>query len=193
MKLLDLLYIYDATIDFAEDRDDASLTIAHTGNLVDLVNKLTGLVSEGTFFRRGVVTTHGYPGNIILNSGGKIGDLIDASGIRKRCEGRNLHRLFLYPGARLYFNGCEVGAEPGGKEFLTTAAQIFLCGLGGTAFAMTSNGHPFPLPFINSGHVVHFGGGVVSTTVEAGGSVVPEAPIDWPDPPGGRDNVGNKI
>ena len=49
MKLLDLLYIYDATIDFAEDRDDASLTIAHTGNLVDLVNKLTGLVSEGTF------------------------------------------------------------------------------------------------------------------------------------------------
>jgi len=188
MGVLDLLYIYDATIDFAENREDADYTIAHKGNLVQLVEKLRDLVAKGISFRRAVVTCHGQPGMIILHD-----DMISAWGLTKRCANQGLERLFPVEGARLSFNGCEVRAEPGGKEFVTTAAQIFLRSRGGTAFAMTSNGDPFPLPLIHSGHVVHFGGGIVSASVAAGGTVIPEPPLVWPDPPNGRDNVGNKI
>jgi hypothetical protein len=188
MPLLDLLYIYDATIDFAEDRGDASLTIAHKGDIVALAKRLSELVDKGASFRRCVFTTHGTPGKILFH-----GDEVDAWGMNKRCGGQGLERLFPLPGSRLYFNGCEVGAEPGGKKFVTAAAQIFLRTAGGTAFAMTSNGHPFPLPFIHQGHVVHFGGGIVSTTVGPGGKEIPEPPVVWEDPPNHRDNVGNKI
>jgi len=193
MALLDLLYIYDATIDFADQRRDASFTIAHTGGLIDLVKRLRELVNNGVSFRRCVVTTHGFPGKIVLGSGGRNGDVVDAWGLNKRCVGQELHRLFPLPNSRLYFNGCQVGAEPGGKEFVTTAAQIFLRLWGGTAFAMTSNGYSFPIWFIHNGHVVHFSGGIVSTTVGPCGVVIPDPPIVWPEPPNHRDNVGNKI
>ena len=190
MPLLDLLYIYDATISFAEDRNDASMTIAHTSGIVDLATRLRELVDKGTTFRRCVVTTHGYAGHI--QWGGK-NEWVDAWGLDKRCARQSLHLLFPFPDSRLYFNGCEVGAEPGGKEFITAAAKIFLRNLGGTAFAMTSNGHPFPLPFWGKGHVVHYGGGIVSTRVGPGGIVIPDTPLQWKDPPNHRDNVGNKV
>src|SRR4051794_10748965 len=141
-----LLFIYDDTIDFAEERGDADVTIAHKGNLVSLVARLRELVDKRKTFQRAVVTTHGYPGHIFLGK-----DDIDAWGLRKRCADQGLHALFPTADARLYFNGCEVGAEPGGLEFVTTAAQIFLRSLGGTAFAMTSNGHLMPIPFWHKG------------------------------------------
>lgn len=188
MPILDLLYIYDATIDFAEERDDASMIIAHKGDIVALAKRLSEIVASGTGFRRCVFTSHGYPGHILLN-----GDAVDAGGLRRRCSGLGLHKLFPWPGASLYFNGCEVGAEPGGKAFVTAAAQVFLQSVGGTAMAMTSNGHPFPLPYIHKGHVVHFGGGIVSTTVGPTGIIMPEPEFKWEDPPNHRDNIGNKI
>jgi hypothetical protein len=190
MPNLDLLYIYDATIDFAEERDDASMTIAHKGDIVALAKILRDLVDKGNAFRRCVFTTHGAPGNILFN-----GDQVDAGGLTKRCAGQNLHLLFPHPASRLYFNGCEVGAEPGGKKFVTTAAQIFLRAAGGEAFAMTSNGHPYPLPWFHKGHVMHIGGGVVSTQVGPGGTVIPDPPPVVQTGYGRfqRDNVGNKI
>lgn len=92
------------------------MTIAHKGNFVALVEKLRDLANNGFAFRRCVITTHGYPGRIKFGSDG-----VSAGGLRNRCAGQGLDRLFLFPNSRLYFNGCGVGAEPGGKEFVTAA------------------------------------------------------------------------
>ena len=61
MPLLDLLYISDATISFAEDRNDASMTIAHKSGIVDLATRLRELVGKGTTFRRGHDPWHARP------------------------------------------------------------------------------------------------------------------------------------
>jgi len=190
MPFLDLLYIYDATIDWAEERSDADITIAHKGTFKELVEKLLGLVDNGFCFRRGVITTHGYPGYLEFAEK----DTVNAAGLTTRCAGRGLHLLFPMQGSRLYFNGCEVGAEPGGRDFVTTAAKIFLRTSGGTAYAMTSNGYRSLLHFIYPGHVFHYGGSVISTRVGPGGVVIPDGALyHWDDPPSYRDHIGNKF
>jgi hypothetical protein len=161
MPFLDLLYVYDARIDFTGPRNEADFTIAHKGSGSQLVTKLRRLIDEKYVFRRMIVTTHGYPGAI------KIGfDTIYANDLKTHFANQGLERLFLTPGGHLLFNGCQVAAEPGGGAFLLTAAQIFFRLSGGTASGWTSNGHQ---NYIIPSHVQHWAGAVVSVNVAPGG------------------------
>ena len=164
MQFLDLLYIYDANINYAGPRDDADFTIAHKGTKAQLATKLRRLVSEGYAFRRMLVTTHGQPGSIKIG-----GDWIDPDDWETRFGHQGLERLFLFPGSVLMFNGCEVGREPGGGAFLLAAAKVFLRLGGGTASGHTTNGHQ---NYINPGHVLHWSGAVVSVNVAPGGNYI---------------------
>jgi len=165
MPFLDMLYVYDANIDYAGDRDDADFTIGHKGPPHQLPPKLRRLVDEGYIFRRMVVTCHGYPGAIKFGT-----DTLYPSNLINLFANQGFEKLFMFPGSRIMFNGCEVAAEPGGVAFLLTAAKIFLRLGGGTASGSTSDGHQFPIPWVHEGHLVHFSGGVVSVTVAPGGN-----------------------
>lgn len=195
MALHDLLFIYDATADFAPlSRDDADVTIAHTGNWSDLVADLKSRADDGHVFKRCVFTTHGAPGSIFLGDGTakekppkfKAGS-VGASGFTKHAD-KGLCRLFPFPNARLFFNGCEVGAEPGGREFLYAAASTWLKLSGGSAFAFTNNGYNL----FGSAHVLHSFGTLVTATVGPGGQTVQPTPVVWPDDPRGGRLVGGQ-
>jgi hypothetical protein len=195
-RMLDMLHVYDATVSELHERRDADHVIRLKGGGFDLSQALKKLVDQGYTFKRAVITSHGKPGKIELDR-----NHIDAERLRELFANKGYEALFPKR-ARIYFNGCNVGEEPGGLAFMTAAAQIFLRRAGGTAFGMTSAGVfvdgllgalVLPLGVVSLGHVVHLGGKIVSVTVGPGGSIVPEAPVVWPDPPNHRDNVGSKI
>jgi hypothetical protein len=82
----------------------------------------------------------------------------------------NLNYQNLCPvSTRLYFNGCNVAAEPGGHEFLRAMAQAFLRNAGGSVFAHTSVGFGFPEI---GGHTIHFWGDTVTLYIARGGRVI---------------------
>jgi len=188
MSSLDLLYVYDATIEYIEEREDADWIVKSYGRIDALAKQLQDLADSGKTFKRCIITTHGIPGHLKLH-----GDYVDGWGLMKNCADKGLHRLFP-TASRLSFNGCEVAAEPGGMDFLTAAAQIFLKTAGGTISAWNSNGYLFPLPWIHKGHIVHYSGGTIELTIGPGGVIIPQPEMDlMADPPDHRYNVGNRI
>ena len=144
-----MLHIYDAGDGMiswvARQRTEARhLLGVRDGELSDA---LFNLARAGRQFDRILFMTHGGPGSIWFGNG------FVRAGWWQAERSNNLHRIAA-PGARIYFNGCNVAEGPAGWAFLEAAAELFLTLGGGEAFGQTSVG--FASPF--SGHVNHFWG-----------------------------------
>ena len=70
--------------------------------------------------------------------------------------------------ARIYFNGCNVGADPGGWDYLAAVAEVFLTPGGGQIFAQTSAGFANPI----NGHTVHLWGSTRTIYVDSKGKIL---------------------
>jgi hypothetical protein len=160
--MLKKLYCYDFTSE--EDRDQAALrfrsgdqTIRTMGIMSPdhLVAFFAQLLAESATFDRVLIQTHGSSGCI------KFNDLsIFDTFLKSKFAGKNFHRLFpAY--TRIYFDGCNVAADPFGWDFLEAVGSIFLRLSGGEVFGHTDPGYgiTFDLPFIGGnpigGHTIH--------------------------------------
>jgi len=196
---LDLLYVYDATVSALEDRNDADFTVRVKGGGFVMSQEFDKIIAQGMTYKRAVVTCHGKPGVIRFD-----GNDIDSKRLKELFENKGYDKMF--PGkTRIYFNGCNVGDEEIGLEFLETAGSIFLKRGGGEVFAMDNKGVFFDkvvsgltLPWGGwmHGHVAHPFGTIRSVQVYPGGVVVrdtPPAPTIWSSGPRNPRETGNKI
>ena len=140
--------------------------LAVTGNGSNLLTGLNALVTGRNSFERILFETHGCPGNIFFGIFN-----INASWVLTNMSNHNYQNLCPVA-TRLYFNGCNVGAEPGGRAFLKAMAQVFLKNTGGSVFAHTSIGWEIPLYSSITGHAVHIGGSTITLYVGTGGRVI---------------------
>jgi hypothetical protein len=131
-KHMDLLHIYDPTA--AIERTDADLELAVKGAYL-LSEELDKLLVMELTFKRVVITCHGSPGLIRFD-----GNDCAVEQLKTYFANKQHYRLFPLP-TRMYFNGCQVGAEEKGWQFLETAGKIFLRQAGGTVFAHTTDGY----------------------------------------------------
>ena len=193
MPLRNLLYIYDnsdrvdrsqADGQFSQKDDVYTVSV---GSTQELVNALDKCISDKLTFTHALFQTHGSPGYIYF------GDEKIYAGNLAKLPSKNYQRLFpLY--AVIYFDGCNVAAGDEGYKFLLQAGKVFLLNHGGKTLGWTNLEVGIPGWFpISGGHTVHPFGSIKSIEFGPGGIVVPEAPIVWPEPAHGRDNVGTKI
>jgi hypothetical protein len=119
------------------------------------------LMQAGRTFDRILFETHGAPGQIGFGHEG-----VDAGTLRSLRQ--NGFTTLARPGARIYFNGCNVADGPNGWAFLEAAADLFLNPGGGEIFGQTSLGFANPI----SGHVVHLWGNARRLFVGANGRVI---------------------
>jgi hypothetical protein len=167
-----LLHIYDA--------DDASIVstatsrvvagtrvkLPITGNGSNFLSSLDGLVGGTTKFDKILFETHGSPGQIFFGNAA-----VSYYWVSTNMRGRKYESLC--PGStRIYFNGCNVAAEPGGRLFMENIARIFLLSAGGSVFGHTSLGLEIPIYSWLTGHVVHLTGDTITLYVGSGGKVI---------------------
>jgi hypothetical protein len=129
-------------------------------NVNALVTVLDSLVAAHSQFDRILFETHGSPGIIGFGHQG-----INATWLLAVVphQWANLTT----PGARVYFNGCNVAEGPVGWRFLEAAAAVFLAVGGGEVFGQTSVGIMNPF----NGHVVHLWGSTRRLYVARGGRI----------------------
>jgi hypothetical protein len=163
-----LLHIYDADesvfVNAARDRrsEEAGIQdLAVSNNGANFISGLDGLVTARRTFNRILFTTHGCPGNIWFGNAH-----VDANWVLTNMVNRNYQSLCPVS-TRVYFNGCNVAAEPGGRAFLAAMAQAFLRNAGGEVFAHTSLGFAFRW----GSHSFHLWGDVVTLYIARGGRV----------------------
>jgi hypothetical protein len=159
-----LLHIYDDDdwrMHWMTKRKDAEFVIPVKGGPLKMVDALDRVVASGKRYDRVLFETHGAPGWIGM---GKYA--INARWMRA-LAGRH-YDSFCDPGARLYFNGCNVAEGDEGWDFLRASAEVFLIGRGGVAFGHTSTGFADPL----TGHVVHPWGDTRHVVMMPGGDAI---------------------
>ncbi len=189
--MLQKLYIYDSSTE--EDReqadrrfDDDEVWKVGVPSKEALLAELDQLLKKGVMFNRVLFQTHGASGNIEFN-----GRTIWDSTLKRDFAGRNYHKLFPFY-TRIYFDGCNVAADPFGTQLLDAAGEVFLRLGGGEVFGWTSYGYgiTWRIPFIG-GHTIHFSGGVRKVFFGRGGVKLPPPPA--PKEPKERMERGFKI
>ncbi|MEK7722877.1 MAG: hypothetical protein AAB336_00875 [Acidobacteriota bacterium] len=153
-----LLHIYDSSdkeiAEKAKKRvSEKSLPIS---NIDELQTALNDLLHERKVFDRILFETHGYPGIIRFN-----GKSIDTN-YWKAKKGR--YEFLTAQITRIYFNGCNVGEDEVGWQFLEAVAEAFMVTTSGEVFAHDTKGRS--LPFID--HVFHIFGRTRYVTVSDG-------------------------
>jgi hypothetical protein len=190
-----LLFAYDThdtpNKEQAEDRFSKSDDVWAIGadSRASLMRHLDWCVNQRMTFERGLFQTHGAPGNLIFGT-----EMLDSYHLTtadtENFSRKNYHLLFPER-AVVYFDGCNVGANESGTDFLVNFGTVFLRNKGGITMAFTNPGYGMEgwVP-IFGGHTLHFFGTLKEIYFTAGGLVVPEPVI--PDPQG-KPNVGMKI
>ena len=181
-KDIDLLYIYDADMDWAtrsSNRHDADMVVGIKGGIKGLKDTFEKFLSDGLTFRRVTFETHGNEGAIFFGDE-KYNRQIDAKVLKSSFTGYDA----LFPEyAKLMFSGCNVADGAAGWPFLETAAQVFLTRSGGKTAGWTSVGFAWGanLPgilggviydHIYAGHVWHPWGDLHTVWMGPGGSPI---------------------
>jgi len=163
------LFIYDTGDDDnreqAENRfDDGEVTLLPCSTKEELIVGLDRLLAKGCMFNRVLVQTHGKPGRLFFYANDKrksdedrkhvICDTFFSSEIRKKGYDA-LFPIF----TTIYFDGCNVGADTDGTEFLQAVGGTLLRRAGGQTWAWTNSGWAIPnaVPWIGA-HTFHWPG-----------------------------------
>jgi hypothetical protein len=160
-----LLHIYDSTDwrirQTMGARGGTRDTCPVSGDPSALMNALDGLVRARRSYDRILFETHGLPGIICFGDSGYNTNWWRH--MRTRGYG-SIARV----NSRIYFNGCNVAADPDGWNFLAAVADVFLNPGGGEVFGQTSVGFGNPI----SGHVVHLWGSTRTLYVRSDGRIL---------------------
>jgi hypothetical protein len=170
------LFIYDTGDDDnreqAEGRFDGddgvvALPCGSQNELLAGLDRLRG----HAIFDRVLVQTHGGPGRITIG-----GDHLFWTFFGSYIKDMGYDVLFPYY-TRIYFDGCNVGAEQGGTDFLEAVGGTLLKRGGGEVYGWTSAGYGYSswIPFIG-GHTVHFSGELKKLYFDPGGVKVSPPP-----------------
>ena len=174
-----LLFVYD-TYDSdnksqAEDRfsDDDDVWAIGADSRESVQRQLDWCVRQKMTFESALFQTHGMPGNIRFGDSYIGANNVDDPQARFSLSSRGYHSLFPDRG-KIYFDGCNVGADDSGTNFLTNFGQVFLKNRGGVTMAYTNPGYGMEgwVPIIG-GHTLHFFGSLKEIYFAPGGIVVP--------------------
>ncbi len=167
------LFIYDTgdedNKDQAEERFSKHdmilrLPVANHG---ELTAGLDRLLAEGRKFDRVLFQTHGDAGSIKFGE-----DWLDQSYFSASLPSRGIHDLFPFY-TRIYFDGCEVGADDAGTDFVMAVGNGLLKNAGGEVLTWTSPGYAFSKfwlpPGTPGGRTYHFWGSVKRAYFGVGG------------------------
>jgi hypothetical protein len=152
------LFIYDSVDDdnreqaegrFDHDDDIFFVPCASGDQLRDALDRL--VPNPAARFNRVLVQTHGGPGRI------KVGtEHLFWTYFGSYLKGRGYEALFpTY--TKIYFDGCNVGADDDGTDFLLAVGSTLLLRGGGVVAAFTNPGYGFDgwAPFVG-GHTLHY-------------------------------------
>jgi hypothetical protein len=158
-----LLHIYDNSDWFvrqtANARSGSRTKLPVAGTATGLVDALDTV--KGRFFSAILFETHGAPGKIFM------GDYAYTASWWRAVKTRGYGSIAATD-VRIYFNGCNVAADPGGWDFLTAVAEVFCTPGGGQVFGQTSSGFGNPI----SGHTVHLWGSTRTLFLDSAGRIL---------------------
>jgi len=126
-----LLHLIDGTATYTAFIPQADFKLPVFGGISGLTKELDKLLSKGHTFGSAIITTHGKPGQIEFD-----GEVISRYG-----STINSTHSGLFPfGGKVYFNGCNVGANEEGTGFVRYMGRVLLQHVGGIVSANTRKG-----------------------------------------------------
>jgi hypothetical protein len=169
------LFIYDTADEDnreqAEERfgEDEWVVPLPAGSKDELTAGLERLIKQQQTFDRVLIQTHGVPGQVDFGND-RLGWVYFSSVL----PWMKATSLFPYY-TRIYFDGCDVGADNEGTRFIKEVGSGLLRMAGGEVFAWTSPGYAYSgwwVPGFVKGHTLHWNGDIKRATFGPGGRLI---------------------